>query len=250
MSPLAPTTVDALLVGAVDLLPDGRTASGIGKAPVAHALWLSPTGLQGDAQADLRIHGGPEKAVHHYPREHYAAWGAWSRRTDLLAHAGAFGENLSTRGWDESNVCVGDVVRLGEALVQVSQGRQPCWKLDARFGEPGMARQMQASGRTGWYYRTLEPGWVPAGGAMTLVDRPHPAWPLARLIALLFARDVQHAPEWAQAAELASLAERWRLTFRRRVESREVEDWEPRLRRPAPEDGAAAPLTPAGSPPP
>lgn len=229
MSPPAPTTVDALLVGAVGLLRDGRTASGIAKAPVAHALWLSPTGLQGDAQADLRIHGGPEKAVHHYPREHYAAWGAWSRRADLLAAAGAFGENLSTRGWDESNVCVGDVVRLDEALVQVSQGRQPCWKLDARFGEPGMARRMQASGRTGWYYRTLAPGRVRPGATMALVDRPHPEWPLARLIALLFARDAELAPEWARAAELPALAERWRLTFRRRVESRQVEDWAPRL---------------------
>jgi len=230
------TVIDALLVGQVALLPDGRSPSGIRKLPVDHALWLSATGLQGDAQADLRIHGGAEKAVHHYPREHYAGWASWSRRADLLASPGAFGENISSLGWDESKVCIGDVVRLGEALVQVSQGRQPCWKLDLRFGERGMAREMQARGRTGWYYRTLEPGWVRAGAQAVLVERPHPDWPLSRLIALLFTRDAHAAPEWERAAELPSLAERWRQTFRKRAASGHVEDWEPRLR--LPPDGA------------
>lgn len=110
------------------MLPDGRLPSGIHKSPAHKALWLSATGLQGDVQADLRIHGGPENAVHHYPREHYAYWASWSRRTDLLSCPGAFGENVSTTGWEESNVCIGDVVRLGEVTVQLSQGRQPCWK--------------------------------------------------------------------------------------------------------------------------
>jgi MOSC domain-containing protein YiiM len=222
--------IDALLVGPVALLPDGRSPSGIHKSPVDGAAWLSPTGLQGDAQADLRIHGGPEKAVHHYPRDHYAGWGSWSRGADLLGAAGAFGENISTTGWDESTVCIGDVVRLGDALVQVSQGRQPCWKLDVRFGEPGMAREMQARGCTGWYYRVLEPGWVRAGAQAARLARPHPEWPLSRLLALLFARDQRLAPEWALAAELPALAERWRLTFRKRVAAGLVEDWEPRLR--------------------
>lgn len=234
---LAAATIDALLVGQVALLPDGRSSSGIHKTPADRALWLSATGLQGDAQADLRIHGGPEKAVHHYPREHYAGWALWSGRADLLARPGAFGENVSTVGWDESNVCIGDVVRLGEALVQVSQGRQPCWKLDVRF-EPGMAREMQARGCTGWYYRTLEAGWVSSGAQAVLVDRPHPEWPLARLIALLFARDERLVPEWERAAEIPALAERWRRTFGKRVAARSVEDWEPRLR--VPSSGASA----------
>jgi MOSC domain-containing protein YiiM len=228
MTTLDTTVVDALLAGPVAPLPDGRP-SGIRKLPVQGRAWLSAMGLQGDAQADLRVHGGPEKALHHYPREHYASWASWSRRADLLAQAGAFGENVSSHGWDESNVCIGDVVRLGEALVQVSQGRQPCWKLDARFGEPGMAREMQLRGHTGWYYRTLEPGWLHAGAQAELVDRPHPEWPLSRLIALLFSRDARFAAEWASAAELAALAERWRATFRRRIASGGVEDWTPRL---------------------
>lgn len=234
---LGETTIDALLVGQVRLLPDGRSSSGICKAPTDQPLWLSSTGLQGDAQADLRVHGGPEKAVHHYPREHCEHWAQWSRRDDLLGSAGAFGENISTTGWSESNVCVGDIVRLDEALVQVSQGRQPCWKLDLRFGEPGMAREMQSSGRTGWYYRTLTPGWVRRGAQMAVVDRPHPHWPLARVIALMFARGENHLDEWALAAELPALAERWRLTFRKRVASRRIEDWAPRLQ-PPPRQGA------------
>ncbi|WP_341892129.1 MOSC domain-containing protein [Variovorax sp. YR752] len=225
--------IDALLVGPVALLPDGRSRSGIRKTATADALWLSPTGLQGDAQADLRVHGGVEKAVHHYPREHYASWASASRQRELLTRAGAFGENISTTGWDESTVCIGDVIQLGDARVQVSQGRQPCWKLDAHFGVPGMAREMQARGCTGWYYRVLEPGWVRAGALATRVERPHPEWPLSRLIALLFSRDARFVPEWEQAAALPALAERWRATFRKRLEAGRVEDWEPRLRAPA-----------------
>jgi MOSC domain-containing protein YiiM len=211
-------TIDALLVGPVARLSDGRTHSGIRKSPTRNALWLSDAGLQGDAQADLRLHGGPEKVVHHYPREHYAGWASWSRRGDLLGMAGAFGENVSTTGWDESNVCVGDVVRLGEALVQVSQGRQPCWKLDVRFGETGLAREMQARGCTGWYYRTLEPGWVRAGARAVRVDRPHPDWPLARVIALLFTRDESRAPEWEIAG--AALARHLSQASRSRARGR------------------------------
>ncbi|MCY1373656.1 Protein YiiM [compost metagenome] len=130
-------------------------------------------------------------------------------------------------------MCIGDVVQLGDARVQVSQGRQPCWKLDAHFGRPGMAREMQARGCTGWYYRVLEPGWVRAGAMATRVERPHPEWPLSRLIALLFSRDARFVPEWEQAAALPALAERWRATFRKRVDAGRVEDWEPRLRAPA-----------------
>jgi MOSC domain-containing protein YiiM len=170
--------------------------------------------------------------LHHYPREHYAAWADWSQRADLLTHAGAFGENLSTTGLTETSVCIGDVFRLGDATLQVSQGRQPCWKLDARFGEPGLARQMQASGRTGWYYRVLSPGGVRVGDSLELLERRHAAWPLSRVIALLFSRDVSHAAEWQRASELPELAVNWRQTLSRRVSSAQVEDWSRRLDQP------------------
>lgn len=211
--------VDSLLLGPVAPLQGTNVSSGIVKRAVNDRVWLAADGLQGDGQADLRHHGGPEKALHHYPREHYGPWAQWSQRADLLAHPGAFGENISTTGIDESSVCIGDVFRLGEATVQLSQGRQPCWKLDARFGEKGMARQMQTMGRTGWYYRVLNPGGVQAGDALELLERPHPAWPLSRVIALLFSREASHAADWQRASELPELAINWRQTFARRVGS-------------------------------
>lgn len=224
-----PLSVDSLLLGPVAPLQGTAVSSGIVKRAVREKVWLSAEGLVGDGQADLRHHGGPEKALHHYPRDHYAAWTGWSQRADLLASAGAFGENLSTTGLDETGVCIGDVFRLGEATVQLSQGRQPCWKLDARFGEKGLAREMQASGRTGWYYRVLNPGNVQAGDTLELLERRHAAWPLSRVIALLFSRDAVHAPEWARASELPELAASWRQTFARRVGAGQVEDWARRL---------------------
>jgi MOSC domain-containing protein YiiM len=228
----APVRIDKVLLGPV--APLAGTRSGIAKRAVGEPVWLSAQGLASDQQADLRHHGGPEKALHHYPHEHYAHWARWSRRQDLLAQPGAFGENLSSTGLDEGQVCIGDVFALGGATVQLSQGRQPCWKLDARFGEAGLARQMQAQGRTGWYYRVLKPGWLQAGDGLQLLERPHLDWPLARVIGLMFSRDVSaHAADWRRASELPDLAANWRQTFARRLESGQVEDWSRRLDRPS-----------------
>jgi MOSC domain-containing protein YiiM len=230
----APRTIEAVLTGALAPLPGGKAHSGIAKRRVDEAVWLGATGLLGDEQGDRRHHGGPEKALHHYPREHYARWQAWSGRADLLAAPGAFGENISTTGIDESQVCIGDIFEMSGAVVQLTQGRQPCWRLDARFGETGVAREMQARGHTGWYYRVLTPGWVRAGDTLRLLARAHADWPLSRLIALMFSRDAQHLPDWQRAAELPALSDHWRHTFARRVESRAVEDWDRRLTPPTP----------------
>nr|WP_294863826.1 MOSC domain-containing protein [uncultured Pseudogulbenkiania sp.] len=221
--------VDALLIGRSAPLAGTSHQSGIHKSLVATPLWLSEQGFDGDEQADRRVHGGPEKAVHHYPRDHYPAWIEQLATQPLLLAPGAFGENLSTRGLTEESVCVGDVFELGQAVVQVSQGRQPCWKLNARLGHKGAARLMQDMGRTGWYYRVLQTGWVRPGDALVLAERPEPAWPLLRVIHALFGREPEHMREWAAAAELAPLAENWKRTFRRRLESGAVEDWSRRL---------------------
>lgn len=109
------------------------------------------------------------------------------RLHELLSTPGAFGENLSSRGLDEGNVCIGDRFQLGTASVEVSQGRQPCWKLGHRFGDPGMVRQVVKTGRCGWYYRVVSPGEVAAGDLTTLLDRHNPDWPVADVFALLIA---------------------------------------------------------------
>ncbi len=237
-----------LLTGKAAPLPGSEQMSGIDKRPVDRALALGPEGFEGDEQADRRVHGGPEKAVHHYAFEHYTAWrrdlaqplpGVSHPRTPvgylhkkelraLLEKPGAFGENISTEGMTEDGVAVGDIFRLGSALVQVSQGRQPCWKLSRRFGVADMARRVQDSGRTGWYYRVLEPGLVAPGDHIALVDRMAPDWTLRRLWRALYVERLNRA-ELEGIAALDLLAEGWRRYAVRRLESGRVEDWSPRL---------------------
>lgn len=217
-----------VFAGAVAPLESDPRLSGIDKRPLAGPWIITATGLVGDAQADLKVHGGPEKAIHHYPREHYAAWQAEIGPHPLLAQGGAFGENLSTFGCTEASIAIGDTLRFGSAVLQVSQGRQPCWKLNARFGRTDMAFAVQKTGRAGWYYRVLEPGQAEPGDALHLVDRPHADWPLTRLTRLLY-RDTMALDELAEMAELPILAEGWRKLARRRIEAGRIEDWSGRL---------------------
>ncbi len=189
-------------------------------------------GALGDEQADLVHHGGPEKALHHYPRDHYPRWAAWmpqeAASSAAFAAPGAFGENLSTTGLTESDVCLGDTFELGSTTIQVSQARQPCWKLDLRHGRRGVARRMQELRCTGWYYRVLTPGQISTGDRLVLVERPEPQWPLARLLTALFDRSAGPR-EWEAAAGLSTLSPGWRATFAERVAKRRVEDWTSRL---------------------
>jgi MOSC domain-containing protein YiiM len=223
-APVAPL----VLAGSVAPLGDDGRMSAIDKHPLPGPWRIGATGLAGDAQADARHHGGPEKALHQYALDHYAAWRAEIGDAPPLRAPGAFGENFSTRGWTEETVCIGDVVRFGSALLQVSQGRQPCWKLNRRFGVGDMAQRVQDSGRTGWYYRVLEEGAARAGDVLECVERPCPDWPLKRLSTLLY-RDTGDRAGLAAMAALPQLAQGWRKLARRRLESGNVEDWRARL---------------------
>ncbi|WP_349607372.1 MOSC domain-containing protein [Cupriavidus sp. DF5525] len=233
--PAAPVqaVIDAVLVGQVRPLGPKAVPSGIDKHATAAPVRVGTLGLAGDEQGDPRHHGGPEKAIHHYAFDHYPAWreqlGAQGATgIGVLDAAGAFGENLSTQGLTEAEVCIGDRFRLGTALVEVSQARQPCFKLNHRFGYPGMSRAVQQSLRTGWYYRVLEEGEVAAGDTLALVARPHPQWPLLRLLQMLYVDRLDYTA-LAQMADLTVLAESWRKLARQRLERREVEDMEKRL---------------------
>jgi MOSC domain-containing protein YiiM len=148
--------------------------SAIGKRPVAAAtLRLEVLNLEGDRQADLRVHGGPDKAVYAYPSEHLPRWNA-ELRTEPAMGPGTFGENLTTVGWLEDEVRIGDIWAWGEAYLQITQPRSPCYKLALVTGRPDLLKRLVESGRTGWYLRVLQPGRVPIAGPMRLVKR-HPA---------------------------------------------------------------------------
>ena len=225
--------VDAVLIGQVRPFGPQGVPSGIDKRAIADAVRVTALGLSGDGQGDPKHHGGPEKALHHYAYDHYAAWRAElaefsAQASTVLSAPGAFGENLSTTGVTEADICIGDRFRLGTALVEVSQARQPCWKLNHRFGYAGMSRAVQQSLRTGWYYRVLETGDVAAGDTLERVARPCPRWSLQRLLQVLYVDRLDYAA-LAEMSELAPLAENWRKLARQRVEQREIENMERRL---------------------
>jgi MOSC domain-containing protein YiiM len=223
------TVLDALYTGAIQPLGTKGVLSGVKKRATSGPWQVLRNGLAGDAQADSRHHGGPEKALHHYAREHYAAWIAEDPAlAQALVSPGAFGENLSTLGIGEETICIGDVFAAGSAVIQVSQGRQPCWKLNVRFDRPDMARRVQQSGRTGWYYRILREGVIEAGGALELVERPRPDWPVSRVNALLY-RCTLDFKALSEMARLAELSRSWRELAARRLAARTVEDWAARL---------------------
>jgi MOSC domain-containing protein YiiM len=162
-----------------------RTA--IFKQPVAGPVALARLNLAGDGQADLREHGGPDKAVYAYDATHYAAWRAllptWTDWTP-----GLFGENLTTDGLLETAVRVGDVFGLGTARLRAVQPRQPCYKLNARFDDAGMAARFAQAGRPGIYFRVEEPGMVQAGDALTLLEAAATSITIQDISQLLLAR--------------------------------------------------------------
>ncbi len=145
--------------------------SGIGKQPVhAETLRLDLLNLEGDRQADLRVHGGRDKAVYAYPSEHLPLWNA-ELGADPPFGPGTFGENLTTAGWLEDEVRIGDIWAWGDALLQVTQPRSPCFKLGMATGRRDILKRMVETGRSGWYVRVLRPGVVPVAGPITVVDR-------------------------------------------------------------------------------
>ena len=193
----------------------GEERSAIAKLPQAGAVAVGYLGLGGDEQADLAVHGGPDKAIHHYPADHYPFWRGVLGDHPLLAGPGAFGENISSLGLTERETCLGDRFRLGSALVEVSQGRQPCWKQGQRLSDPAVVARIVTYRFTGWYYRVIELGQVAAGDAITLIDRPLPEWDVERLFGLLIGGDGGDNPAALQVlAGLDVLAAPWRQRAR------------------------------------
>ncbi|MFL9592304.1 MOSC domain-containing protein [Aeromonas schubertii] len=206
--------------------------SAIAKRPATASLWCGATGLEGDEQADPRHHGGPERALHHYPADHYAFWRSWQQSLGLPDPAtpwlpGAFGENLSCTGLTEEGVHIGDLFRLGEALVQVSQPRSPCFKLNLRFGYPDFSLMMQLSGRCGWLLRVVEEGAVAPDAELTLIDRTS-TLSVKRCADILFNQALVEA-DLRLLAEHPTLSPNWRHHASQWLERGEAADWRHRL---------------------
>jgi MOSC domain-containing protein YiiM len=202
--------VDAILTGKPAFIGPG-VLSAMGKTPVPGPVRISWLGLEGDAVADPTVHGGHDKAIHLFPQEHYHWWRMPLGKHPLLEAPGAFGENFATRGAIESTLCLGDRFTVGSAIVEITQGRQPCFKLNHRFGNDEVLARAVQTGRIGLYLRVIREGEAQAGDLMVLTGRPHPEWSVARMFDLLVAGGARRDP--AGVAELAGmkvLAEAWR----------------------------------------
>ena len=184
-------------------------------------------GFNNDEQGDPRFHGGLQKALHIYPSEHYQVWQQELGDKGVFQSAGAFGENISSSGVTEQSICLKDKIRIGSTLLEVSQGRMPCWKLNVRFDQHDMAKRLQDTLRTGWYFRVLEEGEIGAGDVIILCERPYPDWSLARIMGAVFTGSLDK-DLLSQMTELP-LVESWGALIARRLETSKVEDWEMRL---------------------
>ena len=197
-------SVVSVQVGQIAPLGREGVPSGFIKRPVTGAVMVEKLGLVGDQQADLRVHGGADKAVYCYPIEHYSRWRETLKGKDDLLVPGGFGENLTTQGVDEARVFIGDTFQIGTARVQVTQPRQPCFKLALRFEDSQMIKAMVRNGLSGWYLRVLEPGLVEAGASIAMLESPNPTWSISRLNLLRDRRGTRE--EISELAALSGLA--------------------------------------------
>jgi MOSC domain-containing protein YiiM len=225
MTGVRPTAIDVPVVnvGTPRVLSDAggeRVYSGIAKRPVAAGtpLWLSTGNLAGDGQADLQVHGGPEKAVYAYPSEHLPAWEAELDQPDL--GPAPFGENLSTAGALEADVAIGDVWRWGDALLQVCQPRWPCFKLALHRQRADIQVAMRRTGRTGWYLRVLQPGEVVVGTPVEVLQQDAAGLSVADAHHAMGDRHLERRDVVEALAAHPALAEEWRRDLVDRLATR------------------------------
>lgn len=191
--------VTAICIGQARPFRDDEKSAFV-KSAVDGPIAITTLGIEGDEQADQKHHGGVDMAVHHYPHDHYAWWEKELGGHELLKSAPAFGENLVMNGMTESDVHIGDRFKLGSAVLEVSQPRKPCWKIEHRFGRKGMVKSIMKHHNCGWYYRVLEEGEAKAGDTLERISTGRADWSIARAFAVL------HTGEGTQE-ELVQLSE-------------------------------------------
>ena len=190
--------------------------TGIYKQPVDQPIYLGGDDVTGDRVIDRKHHGGKDKACYLYSADHYPYW--LERYPVPGWEWGLFGENLTVEGLDEGSVLIGNIYEAGEALIQVTQPRQPCYKLDVRFGHPEMTRDFISSGFPGVYVRVIREGFVRKTDALTLIDSPAQGPDLRTIFNMLYSNSfdrnvVMNALENPYLAESCrrDLMKRWNI---------------------------------------
>lgn len=187
--------------------PMGDWTTAIVKETLVGPVYVGFNGICLDAQADRKNHGGADKAVLAYCRDHYPHWQSELNRPDF--EAGSLGENLEIEHQSEADVCIGDTYRIGDIVVQVSQPRQPCWKPAMLHNIPELTALMASTGRTGWYYRVLSDGIIESPAELQLLARPHPEWTVHRANRLVYQK-VEPPSAKLELAALPELSIAWK----------------------------------------
>jgi MOSC domain-containing protein YiiM len=189
-------------------------STGIFKEPVAGRIRLRTLDFDGDGQADLSVHGGADKAAYAYPVEHYDYW--HHELPDMALPLGIFGENLTTEGLPDGTLKLGARLRIGSAVVAVTQPRLPCYKLGLRFGRDDIVKRFLASGRLGVYFKVIAEGDIAAGDPITVVDPAEDSVPLSE-IARLYAHDRDDLEGLRRIIGIAWLPDNWRAHFEKQI---------------------------------
>ena len=208
-------------------LANGRIETAIYKSPITGAVEVTKNGVVSDEHA-YEPHRSPDKALLHYCTSHYDVWAKEIPASAEHFKPGAFGENLFNEEVNEMNVCIGDRITIGDILVEVSEPRAPCYKLNHRFEVKDMAKRVQTLLRTGWLYRIIEPGTIGAGDLVTLRERPHPEWTVARVMYYLYL-ETDNKPMMEQIMEISQLGEDVKKKFRKRLAKGVTENQDSRM---------------------
>ena len=200
-----------------------KVTTGIFKEPIEGRIMLRTLNLDGDKQADLTVHGGPDKAVYAYPIEHYEFW----RKVypDMEMPNGMFGENFTIEGLMESEVSVGDAFEIGSSKVIATQPRMPCYKLGVKFGRMDVLKKFLASGRSGIYFKVLEEGEVGAGDSIIQIKNDTNRVGISDIVRL-YASDREDIKTMRRAVKVEALPEGWRDYFYEQI--RRVEKNQPK----------------------
>jgi MOSC domain-containing protein YiiM len=209
--------LSGLFAGSVQPMPGDGRPTAIFKRAVAGRMRVTYEGLIDDAQADRRVHGGPEKALHQFPVETYARLAAAFPKQAAAFVPGAIGENLSTAGMTEANICIGDVFSIGSARIQLAQPRTPCWKIDARFDADGITRYVADHGIAGWYFRVLQEGEIGVGDTLERIEQAADPVSLATFWETVRAHRPQRE-DLLRIAALETLTPAWRTKIAERAE--------------------------------
>ncbi|OYP38203.1 MOSC domain-containing protein [Rhodopirellula sp. MGV] len=212
------STIESIQVGTVVTEGDPDTndvakrhwTSAFNKTAIAGAAAVTTLGITGDHVADHKHHGGVDKAILCYAGAHYPAW--QTEYPHLSFAGGGFGENLTLASWAEGDVCIGDRWQVNDCQFEISQPRQPCWKISRRWQDKTMTKAVAQTGRTGWYIRVTQEGSLTAGDSIELLERPNPNWSVRRANNILFGREVDRAAV-IELMNLPQLSDEWKAAI-------------------------------------